>query len=141
MAYEENLRSFSADADASVGIYTGVPGLPGSASPNGGKQYFALRLTGKNQVGLVAAAGGVGCIGVLQNKPQRPGAPCTVGYQGISFCTAGGVINAGDNVTVDINGRFVTNTTPSATSVTVGVAMAPTAGTVGELFPVLLQLT
>jgi hypothetical protein len=55
MSYEENLKSFNADADASIGIYTGVPGQPGSASPNGGKQYCPLRITGKNQVGLNAA--------------------------------------------------------------------------------------
>jgi hypothetical protein len=55
MSYEENLKSFSADADASIGIYTGVPGMPGSANPNGGKQYCALRYTGAHQVGLNTA--------------------------------------------------------------------------------------
>ena len=91
MAYEENLRCMSYDADASVGVYTGVPGLPGSASPNGGLQFRFVKLTGKNQVGLCTAATDPS-IGVLQNKPQRPGQACTVAYEGLEIrlpCVSG----------------------------------------------------
>ena len=52
MSYEESLRSVSFDADASIGIYTGPPGLPGSPSPHGAKQYHFVKVTGANQVGL-----------------------------------------------------------------------------------------
>lgn len=106
MAYEENLKSFSADSDASIGIYTGVPGLPGSAVPNTGMQYRALKYTGKNQVGLATASTDK-VIGVLQNKPQRPGQAATVGYQGISAVLAGAAISAGAEIVPDATGRFV----------------------------------
>lgn len=105
MAYEENLRSISYDADASVGIYTGVPGQPGSAVPNGGRQFHALRLTGKNQVGL--AVTGQRVFGVLQNKPQRPGQAATVGYDGVTWVVAGAAIAVGDDLVADAQGRFV----------------------------------
>lgn len=131
MSYEENLKSFSADADASVGIYTGVPGQPGSAVPNSGKQYCGLKYTGKNQVGLATAAGD-SVIGALQNKPQRPGAAATVGYQGITNLLAGAPVGAGVEVVVDATGRFI----PGATTgkglrfISQGIAAGA-----GELFP------
>lgn len=106
MAYEENLRSRSLDADASVGIFTGVPGMPGSAVPNGGKQYCLLRTTGKHQCGLMTAPGQA-FVGVLQNKPQGPGHAATVGYEGVTKVIAGGVFNAGDLLTADAQGRAV----------------------------------
>lgn len=106
MAYEENLRSMSRDADASIGIYTGVPGQPGSAVPNGGKQYCLVKVTGKNQAGL-CVLGTDDVLGVLQNKPQRPGAAATIGYEGTTFVVAGGVIAAGDRLVPDTQGRAV----------------------------------
>jgi hypothetical protein len=104
-AYEENLKSLSYDADASLGIYTGPPGVPGSASPNYGMQYRAVKITGAHQVGLAVAAGGV--VGILQNKPQRPGAACTVGVQGVSMAMSGAAISAGQECVPDGTGRFV----------------------------------
>ena len=110
MAYEENLKSLSHNADASVGIYTGVPGQPGSAVPNSGKQYCGLKLTGTNQVGLATAAGD-NLIGVLQNKPQVPGAAATVGVQGITKVRAGAAFAADVELVVDGTGRFIAGST------------------------------
>lgn len=107
MAYEENLKSFSADADASIGIYTGVPGQPGSAVPNAGMMFRALKRTGKNQVGLSVGGASDNVVGILQNKPQRPGAAATVGNQGISMAVAGAAVAAGQEVIPDATGRFV----------------------------------
>jgi hypothetical protein len=104
--YEENLKSYSANGDASVGIWTGVPGQPGSAVPNTGMQYRGLKITGANQVGLATGASDL-VVGILQNKPQKPGMACTVGHIGISMGVAGGAVSAGDEVVVDDTGRFV----------------------------------
>ena len=78
MAYEESLRSITLNADSSLGIYTGVPGQPGSPDPHGGKQYHFVKVTGVHQVGLADATAAV--VGVLQNKPQGTGQAATVGY-------------------------------------------------------------
>lgn len=110
MSYEEALRSVSLNADSSIGIVTGPPGLPGSATPNSGKQYCALKVTGKNQVGLAVAAND-NVIGIQQNKPQYAGDATTVAISGISRARGGGVVNAGDEVVPDATGRFVTGTT------------------------------
>lgn len=110
MAYEENLRSRSMDADASVGIYTGVPGLPGSAVPNGGMQYRLVKPTGAHQVGLCTSAADIPA-GVLQNKPQGPGHACTVAYEGVTRVIAGAAISAGALLVSDGQGRVVTATT------------------------------
>lgn len=130
MSYEENVRSLSLDADASLGIYTGVPGQPGSAVPNGGKQYCFVKVTGAHQVGLAVAATDR-VTGILQNKPQTPGAAATVGYAGISNVVAGGVVAAGDMVAPDAQGRAVTDATNGRWQ-----AIKPAAGA-GELIPVL----
>ena len=107
MAYEEDLGRISLNADASIGVVTGPPGMPGSASPNSGKQYCAVKVTGKNQAGLATAAAD-NSIGILQNKPQYPGDASSVGYRGVSMARGGGVIAAGDEVVPDATGRFVT---------------------------------
>jgi len=132
MSYEESLRSVSLVADSSIGVYTGVPGLPGSAVPNSGKQYRFLKVTGSDQVGLAAAAGLA--IGVLQNKPQKVGAAATVGIRGISNVIVETLpIAAGDGVQVAANGGAVV----LSAGVRAGTALR-TASTVGELIPVLL---
>lgn len=110
MAYEENLRSLSFNADASIGIYTGPPGLPGSAVPNTGMQYRFLRLTGAEQVGLATGATDVVC-GILQNKPQVPGAAATVGYEGISQVMTGAAFPAGSLLAPGADGRAVVDNT------------------------------
>lgn len=142
-AYEENLKSLSYDADSSVGIFTGPPGVPGSAAPNYGMQYRAVTITGKNQVGLavatladagadppVDAAPAPACAGVLQNKPQRPGAAATVGYQGITLAMAGAAISAGAECIPDATGRFVPG---SSTDAGLKFTAVTTAAGAGEL--------
>lgn len=134
MAYEESIRSITLTADASVGVYTGVPGLPGSASPNGGKQYHLVKVTGAAQCGLAGATDTV--MGVLQNKPQNTGAAATVAIRGVSKVVAGEAITAGSKVYAKADGTVQDTTT---TNTYVGVALQ-SASAAGELIPVLLQL-
>jgi hypothetical protein len=110
MSYEENLRSFTLEADATVGIFTGVPGQPGSAVPNSGVQYRGVKMTGARQCGLAVAATD-NVIGVLQNKPQRPGAAATVGYEGVTNVCAGAAFSAGVELVVNASGKFIAGTT------------------------------
>ena len=134
MSYEESLKSISLDADASLGIYTGVPGQPGSAVPNGGKQYTMVKLTGSHQVGLATAAGDV-VLGVLQNKPQTPGAAATVGFTGVTNVVAGAAFAAGVDLVSDATGRAVAKgATPSGGKRL--IALKPAAGA-NELVPAL----
>ncbi len=137
MSYEESLKSISLDADDTIGIYTGVPGLPGSADPNYGMQYHFLEITGPHQVGLYA---GGKCIGVLQNKPQKPGAASTVGFHGVSnvMVGQGTVIAAGDLIAADpATGLAIVGAPDTA----VGVAIYGADGaTEGVIIPVLLTL-
>lgn len=131
MSYEENLRNLSLDADASLGIYTGISGMPGSAVPNGGLQYRFVKLTGKNTVGLATGATDE-VVGVLQNKPQRPGQAATVGYEGVTNITAGGTIAVGDKLVPDATGRAVVGAAGKLR------ALAPAA--VGELLPAMFVI-
>lgn len=135
MAYEESIRSITLDADASVGVYTGVPGLPGSADPNGGKQYHFVKVTGAHTCGVVSAVGDK-AIGVLQNKPQNTGAAATVAIRGVSRVVADVAIDAGEDVYLSADGQ-ATDVTTGATRV--GVALS-TVANAGELVVVLLQL-
>ena len=130
MSYEERAVSISLDADSSIGIYTGVPGQPGSASPNGGKQYHFVKLTGAHTVGLSTAADDLS-VGILQNKPQEAGAAATVAIFGVSNVVASDAINAGDLVAPTANGDAVADATNGK-----WMAIAPAAGA-GELIPVL----
>ena len=134
MAFNESIASISLAADASLGIYTGVPGQPGSAVPNSGMQYRFVKVTGKAQCGL-ATDSGDRVVGVLQNKPQNPGAAATVGTWGISYVTAGAAVAPGDNVTSDAEGRAVKATA----GVGNGVALTASANA-GELVSVLLTI-
>ena len=128
--YDENLRTLSAVADASIGIYTGPPGLPGSAAPNTGMMYRAVKITGTRTVGLATGAANEVVAGVLQNKPQQVGAAATVAFGGISNMISGGTIAAGDRVGADAQGRAVTVATGGF-----GVAWGPITA-VGQLLPV-----
>ena len=131
MAYEELLKSISLDADATLGIYTGVPGQPGSAVPNSGKQYTFVKVTGEHQVGLATAAGDV-VVGVLQNKPQKPGAAATVAIEGVTNLVAGAAISAGASIVSDATGRGVPKAaTPSGGKSLIALTIAAGAG---ELF-------
>ena len=131
MAYEESLREISLNADATVGIYTGVPGLPGSASPNNGKQYCFVKLTGERTVGLATGAAGELVAGVLQNKPQSVGAAAAVGFSGVSKVQVGvAAVAAGAAVIADGNGCAVTGAA--------GRAVALASGAAGSIIPILL---
>lgn len=110
MAFEESLRSVSLNADSSLAEYTGVPGLPGSLSPNGGHMFCFVKITGKRTVGLATTKATDVAIGVLQNKPQVTGQAATVGIRGISMVVSDGSgthINAGDPLTCDSSGRAI----------------------------------
>jgi hypothetical protein len=130
--YEEVLTSISLSADSSIGVYTGVPAQPGSAVPNYGKMYSFVKVTGANQVGLCVAATDL-YIGVLQNKPQKPGAAATVGIIGVTNIIVGtGGVNAGDKVAPDANGHAVTDATN-------GKCIALQAGVAGSVVAVLIR--
>jgi len=134
MAYEESLRSITLNADASVGIYTGVPGAPGSPDPHGGKQYHFVKVTGVHQCGLAGAAD-TAVVGVLQNKPQGTGQAATVGYHGVSKVVSDVALTAGDLIKVSADGQAA----KTGTGPTVGVALSTTANA-GELCNVLLLI-
>lgn len=134
MSYQETLVNVTLDADASVGIYTGVAGMPGSAANNGGLQYRFVKVTGEHQCGLVTAATD-GIVGVLQNKPQGVGHAATVALSGITHVEAAGAIAAGATVASDTVGRA-----SSSASNVVGIAIH-SASAAGQLVPVLLRLS
>lgn len=134
MAYEESLKSISLNADSSLAVWTSVPGQPGSAEPNYGKQYTFVKVTAANQVGLATSGTDV-IIGVMQNKPQVTGQAATVGIFGVTNVTAGAAITAGAVVQSNTTGQAI----PLAAGTALGVALqAATAA--GELIPVLLKL-
>ena len=134
MAYEEILQSITLDADASLGIYTGVAGMRGGPANNSGLQYRFVKITGEHTCGLVAAATDA-VVGVLQNKPQQAGDVATVGLNGISRVEVAGAIAAGAPVFSDATGRATATGTGSA----LGYAIHSSAAA-GELLPVLLRL-
>lgn len=136
--YEESIRSITLDADSSLKVYTGVPGLPGSADPNSGNQYRFVTITGAHQCGL-ADNTDTAIVGVLQNKPQVTGAAATVAIRGISLVQAGEDITAGAVIVVDTDGTGVPSGTVGAGTTKVGIAVGGAAD--GELVPVLLMLS
>lgn len=138
MSYDESLRSITLDADVSIGIFTGVPGLPGSLTPNSGKQFRWVKVTGPHIAGLCAAAANEIPLGVLQNKPQQVGDASTVGFTGVSFMEAGGTVTAGDGLKLDNTARpvrWVGGT--DSRDLLVGVAI--TSAAVGQLFSGLVR--
>lgn len=137
MAFTEAIRSITLEADASLAVYTGVPGLPGSADPNSGNQYRFVKVTGASQCGLADTTADEIVIGVVQNKPQYEGSAATVAIRGVSYAQAGGTINAADAVKVDAAGKAVAATLPADAALVVGVAL--TSGASGEIVSVLLK--
>jgi Uncharacterized conserved protein (DUF2190) len=133
MAYEESLRSITLNADSSLGIYTGVPGQPGSPDPHGGKQYHFVKVTGVHQVGLAGATGAI--VGVLQNKPQGTGHAATVGFHGVSKVVSDVAITAGDAIYASADGQAA----KTGTGPVCGIALSTTANP-GELVNVLLTI-
>lgn len=140
MAYEESLKTISLEADSSIGIYTGVPGQPGSASPNGGKQFHFVKVVSANTAGLATTASHEIPCGVLQNKPQNVGDAATIAISGVSMMEAGAAITAAAGVKVDSTGRpvpWVGGT--DDLDLLMGVALLA-AGAASNLIPVLLQV-
>ena len=123
MAYEESLRQISLDADATIGVWTGTPGLPGSAVPNSGHQYKWVKLTGERTVGL--AASGDLPAGILQNKPQMVGAAAGVGFSGVSKAIVGAAgVAAGAVVGPDSTGCTAADANGRAIALSSGIAGA-----------------
>lgn len=135
--YDESIRSITLDAAATLATYTGVPGLPGSASPNSGKQYRFVVVSGAHQCDIADNTDTL-VIGVLQNKPQVTGAACTVAIRGVSLVQAGAIVSAGQAIVVDTDGTGVPVGTGGAGSTVVGVAVGGAAD--GALFPCLLKI-
>jgi hypothetical protein len=135
--YDESIRSITLDAAATLAAYTGVPGLPGSASPNMGKQYRFVVVSGAHQCDIADHTDTL-VIGVLQNKPQVTGAACTVAIRGVSLVQAGAAITAGEAIVVDTDGTGVPSGHAGAGSTVVGVAVGGAAS--GALCPVLLKI-
>jgi hypothetical protein len=136
--YDESIRSITLDADSSLAVYTGVPGMTGSADPNKGKQYCFVKITGAHQAGLAVTTANEIVIGVMQNKPQVTGAAATIALRGVSLVEAGGTVTAGAAIKVDTGGRGVAATLPGDIALVVGVAVGGAA--VGQLVPVLLKV-
>lgn len=138
MAYEESLRSITLEADATIGVYTGVPGtrdnIAGYTPNYVGFQYRFVKVTGDHTVGL-ANATDTNVVGVLQNKPQGPGHAATVGYHGVSKVQADGVVAAGAPVAASADGQA---TATIGAAGRVGIALQ-SAAAAGELIAVLLE--
>jgi hypothetical protein len=135
MSYDESLKSITLNADASLAVYTGVPGLPGSPSPNYGLQYRFVKVTGAHQCGLCTASTDE-AMGVMQSKPQVTGQAATVAIFGVSNVMAGATITAGQLVTADSTGRAVSTSTAADV---MGIALAAASGA-NVLVPVLLKV-
>lgn len=136
MAVSENLQSITLTADASIGIYTGVPGNPGSPQPHGGMQYRFVKATGKWQAGLATTPATDAIVGVLQNKPQGVDHAATVAYAGVTPVIAGANFASGTKVASNATGQAVAYT--GTGDQLAGIALD--AGTTGNLVSVLLKL-
>lgn len=134
MAYEESLRSVTLNADATLATYTGVPGTPGAADPNGGKQYHFVKVTGVHQVGI-ADGDDTNIVGVLQNKPQYTGNAATVAIRGISKVVADKSVTAGAKVYCSADGQATDSAAGGGSPVGIAVTSVSNAG---ELLSVLL---
>lgn len=135
MAYEEVLQSITLDADASIGVFTGVAGLRGAPANQSALQYRFVKITGEHTAGLVSTPASDLVVGVLQNKPQTTGDAATVGVNGISKVEVAGAIGAGAAVYTDSVGRATT----TAAGAILGYAIHSTAAA-GELGTILLRL-
>jgi len=135
MSYEESLKAITLVADATLGVYTGVAGQPGSPQPHGGNQYRFVKVTGVGQAGLATGAGDA--IGVVQNKPQGTGHAATVAFSGVSNVLTGGPISAGDGIKSDGTGKAVKATPVTDAALVVAIAIGTSTG-VDQLIPALL---
>lgn len=139
MSYRESVRSVTFLAGTGVGVYTGVPGLPGSADPNSGPLHKFVKFSGtQGEVVPASAAANEIVIGVLSNKPQAVGAPATVDISGVAEVVLGGTVSANTAVKVDANGKAVAATLPADAALVVAVTVQ--GGVSGDHVPALLRL-
>lgn len=136
-SYDESLRSITLNADSTLAVFTGAPGLPGSANGANvaGNQYRAVVISGARQGGLSNANNGR-VVGILQNKPQAAGNAATVGFSGVSKVMTATNINAGQLVYAEAAGK---GSNSNASGLLIGTALE-TSTVAGSLVPVLLQL-
>lgn len=141
MAVEEALRSIGqVKADSTLAVYTGVPGMPGSADPNSGNQFKFVKLSDVRTAVLATGAANEDVLGVLQNKPQYTGEACTIAISGVSRVRVGAAISAVGGVKVDSTGRVVPWVAGTDDQdLRVGTALE-TATTADQLISVLLQV-
>lgn len=136
MSYEEAVRSITLNADSSIAVYTGVPGMAGSAAPNSGFQYRFVKVTGAKTAGLAVGADNEIVVGVMQNKPQVTGQAATVAIRGVVSVQVGADVDAGESVMTDDAGRATPATLPDDANKVLGVALE--SGVSGTIIPVLL---
>lgn len=141
MAQEEGLRNLTFVAGTGVGVYSGVPGKPGSVSPHPA-QYRAVKGgSAAKEVVLADAADSapISIVGVVGNTPQGVGHPVTVGVAGISPVLVGtGGVSAWDPLKIEDGGAFVTATLPGDAAAVVAIAQQD--GVEDEVIPALLKL-
>lgn len=134
MAYEEALRTLTLTAGAGVAATTD-PLNPGAGS----RHKFVVFGAGGSCVLATNADTIDEVAGVLQNKPQAAGHPCTVAIAGVSPVYSGAAVADNTAVKIDATGRIVAATIPADAALVVGRTLAAAAGA-GELVPVSLQL-
>lgn len=136
--YDESLRSITLNADSTLAVFTGAPGLPGSATGANvaGNQYRAVVITGARQGGLSNANNGT-IVGILQSKPQSTGNAATVAIGGVSKVVMATNITAGQVVYAAADGK---GSNSNASALRIGQALE-TSTVANALVPVLLQLS
>lgn len=136
--YDESLRTITLNADSTLAVFTGAPGLPGSLTGANvaGNQYRFVIVTGAHQAGLVTAVANKP-VGVCQSKPQGAGNAATIGFSGVSRVKVSTNVVAGAVVYLAADGTGCNASANSATAV--GIAL-DTSTTAGALVPVLLTL-
>jgi len=96
-------------------------------------QQFRGVKVNSSGLAVVANATDLNQIGVLQNNPGN-GQTGTIRITGVTKAKAGGTVAAGDRVTTDANGAFITATTGKQVC---GIALTGAAS--GDVFTVLLS--
>ena len=140
-SYDESVRSITLNADSTLAIATGAPGLPGSLTGNAvaGNQYRAIVVSGARQAGLANASASP--AGVLQTKPQAAGNAATIAIGGVSKVKVSTNIVAGATVFCNTDGTGA-NVSANVGGVTAVLGIALDTSTVaGALVPVLLKLS
>jgi hypothetical protein len=139
MSYRESVKSVTFLAGTGVGVYTGVPGQPGSASPNAGPLHKFVKFSA-NAGEVIPATGAANeiVVGVLSNKPQAVGAPATVDIQGVAEIVLGGTVAANTPVKVNGSGQAVAATLPGDAALVVAITVQ--GGVSGDHVPALLRL-